>query len=125
MKKALKFSAVPVVMFIAVRDLWGTVNHEGAMKGILITTSSFGPYSYAFAKDKPITLLDGANLVHMLMEQGLKTYIGVSRQDPPNTQITVLRALDLRALRERWIEQFGIAPSCRISKWPDGYFVPA
>jgi hypothetical protein len=28
----------------------------------------------------------------------------------------VLRALDLGALRERWIEQFGIAPFCRISK---------
>jgi Protein of unknown function (DUF2924) len=38
------------------------------------------------------------------------------RQDQPNTQIAVLRALDLGALRERWIEQFGVAPSCRISK---------
>jgi hypothetical protein len=28
----------------------------------------------------------------------------------------VLRALDLGALRERWIEQFDTAPSCRISR---------
>lgn len=40
----------------------------------------------------------------------------VSRQDPPDIQIAVLRALDLGALRERWVEHFGIIPSCRISK---------
>ena len=28
-----------------VRDLWGTVQHEGATKGIMITTSGYGPDS--------------------------------------------------------------------------------
>ena len=40
----------------AVRDLYGTIINEGANKGILITTSDYGPESYTFAKDKPITL---------------------------------------------------------------------
>jgi restriction system protein len=36
-----------------VRDLWGTVQHEGATKGIMITTSGYGPDSYKFAGGKP------------------------------------------------------------------------
>lgn len=40
----------------------------------------------------------------------------VSRQDPLGNQIAMLRALDLGALRDRWVEHFGIIPSCRISK---------
>ncbi|WP_227938178.1 restriction endonuclease [Alkalihalobacillus deserti] len=54
----------------AVRDLYGAMNHEGASRGILVTTSYFGPDSVAFAKDKPITLIDGPRLVHMLNEHG-------------------------------------------------------
>jgi restriction system protein len=34
----------------AVRDLYGTVVNEGANRGILVTTSGFGPDSYDFAK---------------------------------------------------------------------------
>jgi restriction system protein len=54
----------------AVRDLYGTVINEGANRGILITTSSFGPDSYEFAKDKPISLVDGQNLLVMLQKHG-------------------------------------------------------
>jgi restriction system protein len=36
----------------AVRDLYGTVLNEGANRGILVTTSAYGPDAYAFAKDK-------------------------------------------------------------------------
>ena len=38
----------------AVRDFFGTMNHEGANKGILVTTSSssFGPDAYDFIKSK-------------------------------------------------------------------------
>jgi len=56
----------------AVRDLFGTVVNEGANRGILITTSSYGPDSYAFAKDKPISLVDGPNLLVMLRRHGKK-----------------------------------------------------
>src|SRR5262249_47413580 len=38
----------------AVRDLYGTVHSEGANKGILVTTSGYGPDAYEFVKDKPI-----------------------------------------------------------------------
>ena len=54
----------------AVRDLYGTVVNEGANRGILITTSSYGPDSYEFAKNKPISLVDGPNLLEMLRRHG-------------------------------------------------------
>ena len=54
----------------AVRDLYGTVMNEGANRGILITTSSYGSDSYEFAKDKPISLVDGPNLLLMLQKHG-------------------------------------------------------
>ncbi|MEU7921755.1 restriction endonuclease [Micromonospora zamorensis] len=47
----------------AVRDLFGTMQHEGATKGILITTSGFGPTSYEFANGKPLQLIDGSGLL--------------------------------------------------------------
>jgi restriction system protein len=54
----------------AVRDLYGTVINEGAAKGILVTTADFGPESHEFAKGKPITLLNGNNLLHLLSKHG-------------------------------------------------------
>jgi restriction system protein len=56
----------------AVRDLYGTLVDEDANRGILITTSSYGPDSYAFAKDKPILLVDGPNLLEILRRHGKK-----------------------------------------------------
>ena len=52
----------------AVRDLFGTVQNEGASKGILVTTSGYGKSSYEFARGKPLELLDGGNLLHLLSE---------------------------------------------------------
>lgn len=60
-----------------VRDLYGTVLNEGAIKGILVTTSDYGVESYDFAKDKPITLLNGNNLLHLLEKQGKKATINL------------------------------------------------
>lgn len=54
----------------AVRDLWGVVSHEGAMKGLLVTTSQFGPDSYTFAQGKPLTLINGSELLHLLEGNG-------------------------------------------------------
>ncbi len=59
----------------AVRDLYGTMINEGAVKGILVTTAQFGPDAYEFAKDKPITLLDGGNLLFLLQKHGTNAYI--------------------------------------------------
>lgn len=54
----------------AVRDLYGTVQHEGAMKGILVTTAAYGSDAYEFAKDKPITLISGGELLTILDRHG-------------------------------------------------------
>lgn len=59
-----------VVGVAAVRDLYGTVVNEGATKGILVTTADYGHDAYDFAKDKPITLLNGSNLLHLLGKHG-------------------------------------------------------
>jgi len=61
----------------AVRDLYGTVLNEGATKGILVTTSEYGPDSYSFAKDKPLTLLNGSNLLHLLEKHGHQAKIDI------------------------------------------------
>lgn len=50
----------------AVRDLFGSVHNEGASKGILVTTSGFGKAAYEFAKDKPLELITGSNLLYLL-----------------------------------------------------------
>jgi restriction system protein len=55
-----------------VRDLYGTIMNEGANRGILITTASFGPDAYEFAKDKPISLVSGNQLLIMLQNHGKK-----------------------------------------------------
>lgn len=44
--------------------------NEGANKGILVTTSDYGPDAYSFASNKPVTLLNGGNLVHLLQKHG-------------------------------------------------------
>ncbi len=52
----------------AVRDLFGTVQNEGASKGILVTTSGYGKASFEFAEGKPLELLSGSNLLYLLKE---------------------------------------------------------
>jgi len=59
----------------AVRDLYGTVMNEGASKGILSTTSGFGKASFEFAEGKPLELLSGSNLLHLLAEAGTEAKI--------------------------------------------------
>jgi restriction system protein len=52
----------------AVRDLFGTLQNEGASKGILVTTSGYGKAAFEFAEGKPIELISGSNLLHLLAE---------------------------------------------------------
>lgn len=59
----------------AVRDLYGTVMNEGATKGILVTTADYGPDAYEFARGKPLTLLNGSHLLHLLEKHGQKARI--------------------------------------------------
>ncbi|MGW8356732.1 restriction endonuclease [Streptomyces wedmorensis] len=60
----------------AVRDLFGTVQDAGANKGVLVTTSKFGPGSYTFANGKPLTLISGTELVDLLHQHGLRGRLG-------------------------------------------------
>jgi len=60
---------------------------EGATKGILVTTSHFGPDSREFAKDKPITLIDGENLVHMFQQHGRNLHISLLPKGDPRRGI--------------------------------------
>lgn len=62
----------------AVRDLYGTMMNEGANKGILVTTAGYGPDAFAFAKDKPIELIDGGGLLYLLEQQGIPARIVMS-----------------------------------------------
>ena len=62
----------------AVRDLYGTVMNEGATKGILVTTSDFGPDAHKFATAKPLSLLNGANLLHLLRKHSYDARIDLA-----------------------------------------------
>ena len=66
-----------VVPVAAVRDLYGTMISEGASKGLLVTTAHYGREARAFTKDKPISLIDGSNLVYLLEEHGHKVRIDI------------------------------------------------
>lgn len=54
----------------AVRDLCAVVKKEGASKGILVTTSTYGSDAYTFAQNEPVTLLNGAELLGLLQKHG-------------------------------------------------------
>ncbi|MFC9082436.1 restriction endonuclease [Streptomyces sp. NPDC057062] len=60
----------------AVRDLYGTVQDAGANKGVLVTTSRFGPGSHTFAGGKPLELISGTELVDLLHRHGLRGRLG-------------------------------------------------
>lgn len=67
--------AVPVA---AVRELFGTMMNEGAGKGILVATSHYGASAREFAKDKPMTLIDGGQLLHLMHDHGHMVRIDVN-----------------------------------------------
>jgi restriction system protein len=72
-----------VVPVSAVRDLYGTMISEGAVKGILVTTSYYGHDSREFAKDKPLALIDGENLVYMFQKHGYDLHISLLPKGDP------------------------------------------
>ena len=61
----------------AVRDLYGTMQHEGASRGILVTTADYGPDAHAFVVGKHILLMTGANLLHLLEKHGTRAKIDI------------------------------------------------
>ncbi|WP_369169349.1 restriction endonuclease [Streptomyces sp. R28] len=67
----------------AVRDLYGTVQDAGANKGVLVTTSGFGPGSHTFARGKPLELISGGELVDLLHRHGLRGRLGEGGRQAP------------------------------------------
>ncbi len=61
----------------AVRELHGTVINEGANRGILVTTSDYGADSVGYAKDKPLTLINGSQLLSLLEKHGHQARIDI------------------------------------------------
>jgi len=64
----------------SVRALYGIMQDEGAMKGIMVTTSDYGPEAYKFAQGKPITLINGGNLLALLNKYGHKARINLKEK---------------------------------------------
>lgn len=56
-----------------VRELYGTLTATHADKGILICTGGFGEGAQAFARDKPLELLNGDAIVRLLKGHGIVT----------------------------------------------------
>jgi restriction system protein len=81
----------------AVRDLYGTVLNEGASKGILVTTSDYGPDAYEFATGKPLSLLSGSNLLHLLGKHGISAHINLQEARKLATERTAERGLKHKA----------------------------
>jgi len=52
-----------------VRDLYGTMTHNGATQGFLVTTSTISPAARRWADGKPITLIDGESLETLARSQ--------------------------------------------------------
>lgn len=71
----------------AVRDLCAVVAKEGASRGILVTTSTYGADAYAFATGAPVTLLNGAELLGLLEKHGYKFRINLAEARKTNLNI--------------------------------------
>lgn len=71
----------------AVRDLYGTVLNEGAVKGILVTTSYYGPDAVKFAKDKPLTLINGEELLYLLQKHGHDFRIEIQKKRSASSKL--------------------------------------
>jgi restriction system protein len=66
-----------------VRALYGSMDQVKAATGVVVTTSSFGPSSYEFARQSGrISLIDGPNLKHLL-QQHLGLDVLISLPKPP------------------------------------------
>lgn len=64
-----------------IRDLYGVVTSERANKGILITTGHFTKSAISFAENKPIELMDGAQLKKLIVQ-----YLGAGSLPTSQTQ---------------------------------------
>jgi restriction system protein len=56
-----------------VRDLFGTMLHEGAQRAYLVTTGGITRKAAAWAEDKPMMLYDGEKLVKLIRRAQIKS----------------------------------------------------
>lgn len=77
-----------LVPLSAVRDLYGTVHNEGAVKGILVTTSHYGGDAIEFVKDKPLTLINGEQLLYMFNKHGYNMKIELTKKQKATSSIS-------------------------------------
>jgi restriction system protein len=62
-------STVPIGVS-SVKELFGSLIHEGAIKGVLVTTSDFTTEAIEFAKNKPLSLINGNKLLALFENHG-------------------------------------------------------
>jgi len=62
-----------------VRALKGSMQEKNAIRGILVTTSSFGKSSYDFAQSANITLMNGLDLINLLSKYGYDYHIDLEQ----------------------------------------------
>jgi restriction system protein len=72
-----------------VRELFGTVVAEGATKGVLVTTSGFGPEAREFAQGKPLELIDGVQLSALLRQYNLQANHPTAAMQAPATVLPI------------------------------------
>ena len=66
-----------IVGVSAVRDLYSIVVNTGTTKGILVTTSDYGTEFREFINNKPLTLINGSELLYLLNKHGYNVYINI------------------------------------------------
>jgi restriction system protein len=86
--KRWKTNRVGVVL---IREFYGVLVSESAEQGIFVTTGSFTPDAFEFARGKPIELIDGERLASLVREVQLTrpterpANVSRPRDEPPGT----------------------------------------
>jgi restriction system protein len=66
----------------SLQALYAAMLDEGATRGLLLTTSGFGPDAYEFVRGKPLTLLNGKALLGLLAHYGYPARLGIPPSRP-------------------------------------------
>ncbi len=64
-----------------VRNMLGTLHHVGAGRGLVVTTSSFGPGAHAFVENKPVASLKATSSFTCSRSTGCRA-VNASTGDP-------------------------------------------
>ena len=70
---------------VLVRELYGVMTAEAADSCILVTSGTFTPEAEAFARGKPIELLDGSALLKLIPQTTAEAVTTFSSSEPLQT----------------------------------------